>query len=114
MLIEKMLIEVDLVALVESSLGKAREVRGSWAKFRCPFCGGVRVENLKPVIVKSLLVINNENQKGFFTCHNCHAAGDAISWLRKYKRLSYAEAVHALETAKIKHSREAIAEPVTG
>lgn len=95
--------EVDLIVLIEADLGKG-EITGKWSKFNCPFCRSIRRDEKK-----FLLVTNGESTRGgWWICKYCNKRGDALSWLKDYKRLSFQDTLRVLRTAPIRNGRKAI------
>lgn len=94
--------EVDLVYLISRDLGAGVDT-GKWTKFTCPFC-----RHLQRKEVKTFLLVTNEGERGFFFCKMCNRKGDALSWLRDYRRLSTMDALRVLRTAPIRNARAAV------
>jgi hypothetical protein len=84
--------EIDLIALIESDLGTGQAAGGKWTKFDCPFCKHIRRDSKK-----YLLVTNGDEKRGsWFVCKFCNKRGDALAWMREYRRLSHLDALAAL------------------
>ena len=84
--------EIDLIALIESDLGKGESTGKKWVKFDCPFCKHIRRDSKK-----FLLVTNGDEKRGsYFVCKFCNKGGDALAWLKEYRRLSYFAALDYL------------------
>ena len=77
----------DLVAMIDQDLGQGKR-SGSWMLFCCPFH-----EDHTPS-----LGVKNGSAKfpAFFKCFACGESGDAISWLMKYRKLTFMESVKVL------------------
>ena len=83
--------EIDLIALIESDLGKG-ESTGKWVKFDCPFCKYIRRDSKK-----FLLVTNGDKNHGSgYVCKFCQKSGNALSYLKEKRRMSYFEALDYL------------------
>ena len=83
--------EIDLIALIESDLGKG-ESTGKWVKFDCPFCKHIRRDSKK-----FLLVTNGDKNNGSgYVCKFCNKGGDALSWLKEHRHMSYFAALDYL------------------
>lgn len=79
---------VDLIAMVESDLGPGRRV-GRWTMYRCPFH-----DDKNP----SMGVRNSDGKiPALYKCFaNCGAHGDVFSWMTKYRKMSFVDALKAL------------------
>ena len=83
--------EIDLIALIESDLGKG-ESTGKWVKWDCPFCKHIRRDSKKFLLVTN----GDETRGGWWICKYCGKNGSAISWLKEKRRLSYFAALDYL------------------
>ncbi len=79
-----LLARVDLAALIEADLGPLDRRAGGWLYWLCPF----HSEKTPSFGVKA--------GGGRFYCFGCGKHGDAVTWLREYRGLSFGEAVRAL------------------
>ena len=79
---------MELVVLIEEDLGAPPKLTGQRPYWLCPF----HAEH-----VPSLTVTPDG---GFFKCFGCGKAGDAITWLRDYRRLSFQEACQVVGKSK--------------
>jgi hypothetical protein len=77
----------DLIAMIENDLGAGKRC-GSWMAFRCPFH-----EDSTP----SLMVKNGSTKfPAFFKCYGCGEHGDVFSWLMKYRKHNFVDALKML------------------
>lgn len=93
--------EIDLVALISSDLGAGMDT-GKWTKFLCPFCRHMQRE------LKYFLLVTNEGDHGFYICKSCNRKGDALQWLKDYRRMSTIDALQVLRTEPIRNARAAV------
>jgi hypothetical protein len=93
--------EIDLVHLIESDLGAGVDT-GKWKKFLCPFCRHLQRE------LKTFLLATNTGAKGFWFCKFCNRKGDALAWLKDYRRMSTESALAYLRGpyVKFRNARE--------
>lgn len=71
-----------LVTMIENDLGQPRQKSGHWVLWFCPFHPDRKTPSLGA---------NWEN--GSWYCFGCCKGGDAIHWLREYRKLSYRDAL---------------------
>ena len=83
--------EIDLIALIESDLGKG-ESTGKWVKWDCPLCKHIRRDSKK-----FLLVTNGDEKLGSgFVCKFCQKAGNGKTWLMEYRHMTSFQALDYL------------------
>ncbi len=99
--------EADLVHLMRRDLGEGVNT-GKWTKFICPWC-----RHLQRKQIKTFLLATNEGDRGIYFCKFCNRRGDALSWLKDYRRMSTEDALRFLKTTPIRNARSAVptAEP---
>ena len=95
--------EIDLVSLIESDLGTG-EFTGKWTKFNCPFCRAIRRDEKKFLLVTN----GDEKRGGWWICKFCNKRGDALAWLKDYRRLNFQDSLSVLRTAPRRNAREAM------
>lgn len=78
----ELLSQVDLTDLVAGDLGQPVKHSGKYVFFRCPFH-----DDRDP----SLAVTVDR-----YYCFGCRASGDAIDWLRNYRKMTFKDAIKAL------------------
>lgn len=88
--------EIDLIALVSSDLGAGIDTGKKWRKFLCPFCRHLQRE------LKTFLLVTNEGDRGFYICKFCQRKGDAMQWLKDYRKLSHNAALDYLRGPYVK------------
>jgi len=74
--------QLKLIDLIEKDLGKPRQKSGRWMLWFCPFHPDKKTPSLGA---------NQENES--WHCFGCNKGGDAITWLREYRKLSYSDAL---------------------
>jgi hypothetical protein len=85
----KTISEVDLIALISSDLSAGMDT-GKWHKFICPFCRHMQKE------IKYFLLVTNEGERGRYVCKFCNRSGDALQWLKDYRRMALSQALEYL------------------
>lgn len=78
---------VDLLALIgaDTHLKRVSSHRGGEYHGACPFCGG-----------KDRFRVQPKHNGGFFVCRQCGKSGDAITYVRLTRGLTYAQALEYL------------------
>lgn len=83
----ELLSQVDLADLIAADLGQPVKHSGKYVYFRCPFH-----DDHDP----SLAVTTDR-----YYCFGCRETGDAIDWLRKYRKMTFQEAIERLGGGRI-------------
>lgn len=83
---------VNLLSLIESDLGPG-EKTGNNVRFLCPF----RKEKHPSLLVS--------NTKKIWKCFGCGKVGDAITWLREYRGMTFQEAYKAVNGGDLPSGR---------
>ena len=78
-----LLATVDICDLIADDLGQPVKRSGKWVFWCCPFHEGDRDPSLAATV-------------DGFRCFGCGEYGDAITWLTKYRKLTFLDAVKAL------------------
>jgi DNA primase len=76
----------DLIRLLEIDLGPSMRRSGRYQFWHCPFHAGDKNPSF---------AVTEDN--GRYHCFGCGKSGDAITWMREYKHLSFVEACSQLE-----------------
>ena len=79
------MIGTHLVELIEEDLGQPRKKSGRWAFWLCPF----HPDHKTPSLAANLA---NDT----WHCFGCNKGGDAITWLREFRKLSYRDSLKIL------------------
>lgn len=88
--------EVDLVALISSDLGAGVDT-GKWTKFLCPWC-----RHMQRGAIKTFLLVTNEGESGYYFCKCCSRKGNALQWLKDYRRMDASKALDYLRRTGVK------------
>ena len=82
----------NLVDLMENDLGQPRKKSGHWVLWLCPY----HPDKKSPSLAANLL---NDT----WHCFGCNKGGDAITWLREYRKLSYSDSLRLLGLEEVDH-----------
>lgn len=83
-----------LATLMEQDLGKPRKKSPRWMMWFCPF----HVDKKSPSLAANLT-------NGSWHCFGCNKGGDAVTWLREYRNMTYKDALIFLGLDPTDHSQ---------